>query len=76
MHRDEWTGRDKLVTGLADALLDSVPMVAITGQVPRAMIGTDAFQRAPDRGDTRQIAKHRYLVMNVEEIPRIIREAF
>jgi acetolactate synthase-1/2/3 large subunit len=69
-------GATNLVTGLADALLDSVPMVAITGQVPRAMIGTDAFQETPIVEITRQITKHNYLVMNVEEIPRIIREAF
>ena len=69
-------GATNLVTGLADALLDSVPMVAITGQVPRAMIGTDVQRGAPIVEITRQITKHNYLVMNVEEIPRIIREAF
>ena len=69
-------GATNLVTGLADALLDSVPMVAITGQVPRPMIGTDAFQETPIVEITRQITKHNYLVMNVEEIPRIVREAF
>ena len=69
-------GATNLVTGLADALLDSVPMVAITGQVPRRMIGTDAFQETPTVEITRQITKHNYLVMNVEDIPRIVREAF
>ena len=62
-------GATNLVTGLADALLDSVPMVAITGQVPRRMIGTDAFQETPTVEITRQITKHNYLVMNVEDIP-------
>ena len=51
-------------------------MVAITGQVPRRMIGTDAFQETPTVEITRQITKHNYLVMNVEDIPRIVREAF
>ena len=69
-------GATNLVTGLADALLDSVPMVAITGQVPRRMIGTDAFQETPTVEITRQITKHNYLVMDVNDIPRIVREAF
>jgi hypothetical protein len=56
-------GATNLVTGLADALLDSVPLVAITGQVPRRMIGTDAFQETPIVEVTRQITKHNYLVM-------------
>ncbi|KAL3136694.1 hypothetical protein ABBQ38_005929 [Trebouxia sp. C0009 RCD-2024] len=69
-------GATNLVTGLADALLDSVPMVAITGQVPRKMIGTDAFQETPIVEVTRQITKHNYLVMQIEDLPRIIKEAF
>ncbi|XP_024516466.1 acetolactate synthase 3, chloroplastic [Selaginella moellendorffii] len=69
-------GATNLVTGLADAALDSVPMVAITGQVPRRMIGTDAFQETPIVEVTRSITKHNYLVMNVEDIPRVIEEAF
>ena len=69
-------GATNLVTGLADALLDSVPMVAITGQVPRPMIGTDAFQETPIVEITRQITKHNYLVMDIEDIPRVIAEAF
>lgn len=69
-------GATNLVSGLADALLDSVPLVAITGQVPRRMIGTDAFQETPIVEVTRSITKHNYLVMNVEDIPRIVREAF
>ena len=63
-------GATNLVTGLADALLDSVPMVAITGQVPRKMIGTDAFQETPIVEVTRQITKHNYLVMQIEDLPR------
>ncbi|OIT02306.1 PREDICTED: acetolactate synthase 1, chloroplastic-like [Nicotiana attenuata] len=69
-------GATNLVSGLADALLDSVPIVAITGQVPRMMIGTDAFQETPIVEVTRSITKHNYLVMNVNDIPRIVREAF
>ncbi|CAK0737622.1 hypothetical protein CVIRNUC_000943 [Coccomyxa viridis] len=69
-------GATNLVTGLADALLDSVPMVAITGQVPRRMIGTDAFQETPIVEVTRQITKHNYLVMDVRDLPRIVKEAF
>ena len=63
-------GATNLVTGLADALLDSVPMVAITGPVPRKMIGTDAFQETPIVEVTRQITKHNYLVMQIEDLPR------
>ena len=69
-------GATNLVTGLADALLDSVPLVAITGQVPRKLIGTDGFQETPIVEVTRQITKHNYLVMDVADIPRIIKEAF
>ncbi|KAL6958044.1 Agglutinin-like protein 1 precursor [Sarracenia purpurea var. burkii] len=69
-------GATNLVSGLADAMLDSVPIVAITGQVPRRMIGTDAFQETPIVEVTRSIIKHNYLILDVEEIPRIVREAF
>ena len=69
-------GATNLVTGIADAMLDSVPMVAITGQVPRRMIGTDAFQETPTIEITRPITKHNYLVMDVKDIPRIVSEAF
>ncbi|XP_052176200.1 acetolactate synthase 1, chloroplastic [Diospyros lotus] len=69
-------GATNLVSGLADAMLDSIPIVAITGQVPRRMIGTDAFQETPIVEVTRSITKHNYLVLNVEDIPRIVREAF
>nr|AAX14283.1 acetolactate synthase [Oryza sativa] len=69
-------GATNLVSALADALLDPVPMVAITGQVPRRMIGTDAFQETPIVEVTRSITKHNYLVLDVEDIPRVIQEAF
>nr|APB02997.1 acetolactate synthase [Limnocharis flava] len=69
-------GATNLVSGLADALLDSIPLVAITGQVPRRMIGTDAFQETPIVEVTRSITKHNYLVLSVDDIPRIVREAF
>ncbi|KAJ4825125.1 hypothetical protein Tsubulata_041330 [Turnera subulata] len=69
-------GATNLVSGLADALLDSVPIVAITGQVPRRMIGTDAFQETPIVEITRSITKHNYSVLDVDDIPRIVKEAF
>ncbi|CAN0924696.1 Acetolactate synthase 3, chloroplastic [Linum grandiflorum] len=69
-------GATNLVSGLADAMLDSVPLVAITGQVPRRMIGTDAFQETPIVEVTKSITKHNYLVEDVDEIPRIVKEAF
>ena len=69
-------GATNLVTPLADAQMDSVPMVAITGQVPSAAIGTDAFQEADIRGITMPITKHNYLITNPDDIPRAIAEAF
>jgi len=69
-------GATNLATGLADANLDSVPVVAITGQVPRRFIGSDAFQETPIVEVSRQITKHNYLVMDINEIPRIVKEAF
>uniref|UniRef100_A0A7N0UQT5 Acetolactate synthase n=1 Tax=Kalanchoe fedtschenkoi TaxID=63787 RepID=A0A7N0UQT5_KALFE len=69
-------GATNLVSGLADALLDSIPLVAITGQVPRKMIGTDAFQETPIVEVTRSITKHNYLILDVEDIPYIVKEAF
>ncbi|MFT3875108.1 MAG: acetolactate synthase large subunit [Propioniciclava sp.] len=69
-------GATNLVTGLADAMLDSVPIVAITGQVSSAAIGTDAFQEADIRGITFPITKHSYLVTNPADIPGAIRAAF
>ena len=69
-------GATNLVTPIADAHMDSVPMVAITGQVPSSAIGTDAFQEADIRGITMPITKHNYLVTNPDEIPRAMAEAF
>ena len=65
-----------IVTPLADAYLDSVPMVCITGQVAYAAIGTDAFQECDTTGITRSITKHNMLVTKAEDIPRAVREAF
>ncbi|CAN2210138.1 IlvB Thiamine pyrophosphate-requiring enzymes [acetolactate synthase, pyruvate dehydrogenase (cytochrome), glyoxylate carboligase, phosphonopyruvate decarboxylase] [Candidatus Nanopelagicaceae bacterium] len=69
-------GATNLVTPLMDASMDSVPLVAITGQVPSAAIGTDAFQEADIRGITMPFTKHNFLVTNPDEIPRVIAEAF
>ena len=69
-------GALNLVTGLADAKMDSVPLVAITGQVPRHVIGTDAFQETPMVEVSRAITKHHYLVQDAKDIARIVQEAF
>ena len=69
-------GATNLVTGLATAYMDSIPMVAITGQVPRHYIGTDAFQEADVIGITRPITKHNFLVTDIKDLPLIIRQAF
>ena len=69
-------GATNLVTGLATAALDSVPLVAITGQVPRAAIGTDGFQEIDIFGITLPIVKHSYVVRDPHDIPRIVAEAF
>jgi acetolactate synthase-1/2/3 large subunit len=69
-------GATNLVTPIADAYMDSVPMVAITGQVPSAAIGTDAFQEADICGITMPVTKHNFLVQTAEDIPRTIAEAF
>ncbi|MBK5217609.1 MAG: acetolactate synthase large subunit, partial [Propionibacteriales bacterium] len=69
-------GATNLVTAIADAQMDSVPIVAITGQVASGAIGTDAFQEADIRGITMPITKHSYLVTDPKEIPRVIAEAF
>ena len=69
-------GATNLVTPIADAHMDSIPMVAITGQVPSNAIGTDAFQEADIRGITFPITKHNYLVTKADDIPRAIAEAF
>lgn len=69
-------GATNLVTPLADAHMDSVPIVAVTGQVGAASIGTDAFQEADIRGITMPITKHNFLVTNPADIPRVVAEAF
>jgi acetolactate synthase-1/2/3 large subunit len=69
-------GATNLVTPIADAQMDSIPVVAITGQVGRPMIGTDAFQEADIAGITMPITKHNYLVRNGDDIPRVLAEAF
>ena len=68
-------GATNLVTGLADAMLDSVPLLAITGNVARHLMGTDAFQEADITGITLPVTKHNYVVREVEDLPRIIAEA-
>src|SRR5688572_8802325 len=65
-----------LVTPLCDAYMDSIPMVAITGQVPTYAIGTDAFQECDTVGITRSVTKHNELVMSAQDIPRVVKEAF
>ena len=69
-------GATNLVTGIATAQMDSIPMVVVTGQVPRAAIGSDAFQETDTTGITLPITKHNYLVMDPADIPRVIKEAF
>ncbi len=69
-------GALNLVTGLADAKMDSLPIVAITGQVPSAVIGTDAFQETPMVEVCRAITKHHYLVQSARDVPRVVKEAF
>ncbi len=69
-------GATNLVTPLADALMDSVPIVAITGQVPTSAVGNDAFQEAYTTGITMPATKHNYFVTDVDEIPQVVREAF
>ncbi|GAS95116.1 acetolactate synthase 1 catalytic subunit [Mycolicibacterium canariasense] len=69
-------GATNLVTPLADAQMDSIPVVAITGQVGRGLIGTDAFQEADITGMTMPITKHNFLVRDGDDIPRVIAEAF
>ena len=69
-------GATNLVTGIADAFMDSIPLVAITGQVPQEMIGRGAFQETDVFGMTLPMVKHSYLVWDVNELPRIVKEAF
>ncbi|MGA3302290.1 MAG: acetolactate synthase 3 large subunit [Methylovirgula sp.] len=69
-------GATNAITGLTDALMDSIPIVCITGQVPTHLIGSDAFQECDTVGITRHCTKHNYLVRSVEDLPRIMHEAF
>lgn len=69
-------GATNTVTGIATAYMDSVPLLIMTGQVPRAVIGTDAFQESDIVGITMPVVKHSYLVQDIKDIPRIFREAF
>src|ERR1700730_16162305 len=69
-------GATNAVTGLADALMDSIPVVCITGQVPTHLIGNDAFQECDTVGITRPCTKHNYLVKNIADLPSVLHEAF
>ncbi|WP_372426500.1 acetolactate synthase 3 large subunit [Salinarimonas chemoclinalis] len=69
-------GATNAVTGLTDALMDSIPLVCITGQVPTHLIGSDAFQECDTVGITRHCTKHNYLVKDIADLPRILHEAF
>ena len=69
-------GATNIVTPLADAMMDSIPIVVITGQVPTTAIGTDAFQEVPITGVTLDITKHNWLITDVNDIPRVVAEAF
>src|SRR2546423_11784839 len=69
-------GATNLVTGLVDSMMDSIPIVAITGQVSTKLIGSDAFQEADTFGITRSCTKHNFLVKNIAELPQVIHEAF
>src|SRR5881392_747895 len=69
-------GATNAVTGLTDALMDSIPLVCLTGQVPTHLIGNDAFQECDTVGITRPCTKHNYLVKNVNDLPRVLHEAF
>ena len=69
-------GATNAVTGLTDALMDSIPIVCLTGQVPTHLIGNDAFQEADTTGITRPCTKHNYLVKDVRDMSRVVHEAF
>ncbi len=69
-------GATNTVTGIADAYMDSIPLVVLTGQVKSFLIGNDAFQEADVTGITRPITKHNYLVKDIKDVPRILKEAF
>ncbi|WP_267119645.1 thiamine pyrophosphate-binding protein, partial [Xanthomonas sacchari] len=69
-------GASNLVTGIADAMLDSVPMICLTGQVATPLLGTDAFQELDVFGLTLPIVKHSFLVRHVDDLPQVLRDAF
>src|SRR5579875_880708 len=69
-------GATNLVTGLVDAMMDSIPLVALTGQVSAKLMGSDAFQEADTFGITRSATKHNFLVKNINDLPQIVHEAF
>ena len=69
-------GATNAVTGLTDALMDSIPVICLTGQVPTHLIGNDAFQEADTTGITRPCTKHNYLVKDMRDLPRVMHEAF
>ncbi|RDJ08681.1 acetolactate synthase 3 large subunit [Rhizobium grahamii] len=69
-------GAINTVVGIVDALMDSIPLIVITGQVPTHLIGTDAFQEADTIGITRSCTKHNYLVRSIEELPHVMHEAY
>ncbi|MEW6437732.1 MAG: acetolactate synthase 3 large subunit [Pseudomonadota bacterium] len=69
-------GATNSITGLTDALMDSIPVICITGQVPTHLIGSDAFQECDTVGITRHCTKHNYLVRSIEDLPRVLHEAF
>ncbi len=69
-------GATNLVTGLVDAMMDSIPVVALTGQVSTKLIGSDAFQEADTFGITRSCTKHNFLVKNIADLPQVVHEAF
>src|SRR5439155_3122161 len=71
-----WPGDTNLVTAIADAYMDSVPVIALTGQVPQNMIGKGGFQETDFFGMTLPIVKHSYLITDINEIPRVVKEAF
>src|SRR5579884_2428258 len=69
-------GATNAITGLTDALMDSIPLVCLTGQVPTHLIGSDAFQECDTTGITRPCTKHNYLVKDVADLPHVLHEAF
>ena len=69
-------GATNAVTGLTDAFMDSIPVVCLTGQVPMHLIGNDAFQEADTTGITRPCTKHNYLVKSIDNLPKVMHEAF